>query len=163
MKKLLSYAAAFTVATTALISLGYASARADDGGITHIDGNVQFPPSRWRLVRHTFRLHVPQNSKAVTQLLIKVPHTVSVSNDINNIDVVDKNNQKINTNVFVKNRTILLTFPELLAPNTKFNIALKNVKIQRTHGNGYIYGFSAKVVGNNAEIPVGVAWFRNYL
>lgn len=162
MKKPLSYAAAFTLATAALISLGYASARADDGGITHIDGNVQFPPTRWRLVRHTFRLHVPQNSKAITQLLIKVPDTVSVSNDIKDIDVLDKSKQKLNTKVSVKNRTILLAFSEPVAPNTEFNIDLKNVKLRQTFGTGHVYGFSAKVVGNEAEIPVGIAWFRNY-
>ena len=158
MKKPLIYAA-LTLATAVMISPSYATARTDNGSVTHIDGNVQFPPTRWRLVRHTFRLHVPQNSKAVTQLLIKVPNTVTVSNDIKKIDVVDENEQKINTNVSVNGKVILLAFTEPVAPNTKFNIDLNNVK-RRNIGNGHVYRFFAKFVGSDAEIPIGVAGFR---
>lgn len=162
MKKNLIYAAAFALATAVLIPADYASARTDNGSVTHIDGNVQFPPTRWSLVRHTFRLHVPQNSKAVTKLLINVPDTVTRSNDIKNIDVVDENEQKINTNVFVNGRTILIDFSEPVAPNTKFHIDLNNVK-RPTLGNGLVYGFSVKVVGSDAEIPIGIARFRRIL
>ncbi|MEA5502542.1 DUF2808 domain-containing protein [Halotia wernerae UHCC 0503] len=164
MNKLLIYTIAFTLATTSVIAPNYASARTDDSRVIHIDGNTQLPPTRWGIggtFRHIFRLHVPQNSKAVTQLLIKVPDDITVSNDVRNIDVLDKNEHKINTNVSVNGQTILLTFTEPIAPKTKFDIDLKKIK-RRNIGNGSAYKFSAKEVGIDAEIPIGVARFRLY-
>lgn len=161
MKKPLMYAAALALATAVLIPANYASARNNDGNVPHIDGNSQFPPTRWRLVRHTFQLHVPQNSNAVTQLVIKVPDNVTISNNIKDINVANENEQIINTNVSVNGRTILLDFPEPIGPNTKFHIHLKNVR-RPTLGNSAVYRFSAKEVGIDAEIPIGVANFRIY-
>ncbi|MEH2195520.1 MAG: DUF2808 domain-containing protein [Nostoc sp.] len=161
MNKLLIYTIALTLTTASMISPSYASAKTDDGRVPHIDGNTQFPPTRWGLFRHTFRLHIPQNSKAVTQLLIKVPDNVTISSDIKNIDVVDENEHKINTNISVNGKTILLAFPEPVAPNTMFYIDLNNIKRQNI-GNGSVYSFSAKEVGIDAEIPIGIASFRLY-
>ena len=116
---------------------------------------------RWGTFRHTFRLHIPKNSKAVTQLLIKVPDNVTISNSIQDIDVVDEKGQKINTNVSVNGKTILLAFTEPVAPNTKLKIDLNKIKKQNI-GNGSSYRFSAREVGIDAEISIGVAWFRLY-
>ncbi|MCW5318332.1 DUF2808 domain-containing protein [Nostoc sp. KVJ3] len=161
MKRLLIYAVILTLSSTAIIAPSYASTRTDDGRVIHIDGNAQFPPTRWGIFRHTFRLHVPKNSKAITQILIKVPNNVTVSNDVSNIDVVDENQHKVNTNISVNGQIILLAFPEAVAPNTKFEIELKKIKRQNL-GNGSVYSFSAKEVGIDAEIPIGVASFRLY-
>ncbi|BAZ67458.1 MAG: DUF2808 domain-containing protein [Pelatocladus maniniholoensis HA4357-MV3] len=164
MKKSLIYTAAYTLSITALISVGYANASEKDSTLPHIDGNVQFPLTRWGIggnFRHSFRLHVPKNSKAVTQLLIKIPENVTVSNDIKNIDIVDDNEHKINTNVSINGKTILLDFTEAVAPNTKFDVDLNKIK-RRNIGNGYVYTFSAKEVGIDAVIPIGIAWFRLY-
>lgn len=161
MKSSLIYAVVLILSSTAIIAPSYGSARTDDGNVPHIDGNAQFPPTRWGTFRHTFRLHVPQNSKAVTQLIIKVPDNVTVSNNVKNIDVVDENEHTINTNISVNGKTILLIFPEPVAPNTKFDIDLNKIK-RRNLGNGSVYSFSAKELGLNAEIPIGVAWFRFY-
>jgi hypothetical protein len=161
MKRSLIYAVVFTLSSTAIIFPSYASPRTDNGKVPHIDRNTQFPPTRWGSFRHTFQLHVPQNSKAVTQLLIKVPDNVTISNDIQDIDVVDEKGQKINTNVSVNGKTILLAFAEPVAPNTKFDIDLNKIKRQNL-GNGSVYSFSVREVGIDAEIPIGVAWFRIY-
>ncbi|MBW4633035.1 MAG: DUF2808 domain-containing protein [Iphinoe sp. HA4291-MV1] len=161
MKKPLLYVATFALAIVVSIPTQYASAKQNDGSVTHIDGNVQFPPTRWRLVRHTFRVHVPKNSKAVSQLSIDVPTTVTWSNDINDINVADDKGQKINTNIFVSDRTIVLAFSEPVAPNTQLEIDIKNVK-RPTLGNGPVYSFYEKFVGSDAEIPIGVARFRIY-
>jgi len=110
MKRSLIYAVVFTLSSTAIIFPSYASPRTDDGKVPHIDRNAQFPPTRWGSFRHTFQLHVPQNSKAVTQLLIKVPDNVTISNDIQDIDVVDEKGQKINTNVSLNAKTLILAF-----------------------------------------------------
>ncbi|RAM51967.1 MAG: hypothetical protein C6Y22_08775 [Hapalosiphonaceae cyanobacterium JJU2] len=164
MKKLLIYTTVYTLGITALISAGYASAYEKDSILPHIDKNVQFPLTRWGIggkFRHSFRLHVPKNSKAVTQLIIKLPDNVTVSHDIKNIDIVDDNQHKINTNVSIKGKTILLDFTEAVAPNTKFDVDLNKIK-RRNIGNGYFYSFSAKEVGIDAVIPIGIAYFRLY-
>ncbi|MDJ0801137.1 MAG: DUF2808 domain-containing protein [Calothrix sp. MO_167.B12] len=162
MKTPLVYVVALVLTTAVLAPANYVSAKMSNGRAPHLDGNVQFPDNkRSRLVRHTFRLHVPQNSKSLSQLIIKVPENVTVSHNIKNIDVVNENKQKIKTNISVKDETILLTFPETIAPNTKFNIYLNKVK-RSIHRNAPIYSLSAKNVGINAEIPIGVARFRTY-
>lgn len=164
MKRSLIYAIVLTLSSTAIIAPSYASAGTDDGKVPHVDGSSQFPPTRWGIggtFRHTFRLHVPQNSKAVTQILVKVPDNVTISNNIYDIDVVDEKGQKINTNVSVNSKTILLAFAEPVAPNSKLEIDLNKIK-RRNLGNGSVYSFSAREVGIDAEIPIGVASFRLY-
>ena len=164
MKRSLIYAIILTLSSTAIIAPSYASARTDDGKVPHIDGNAQFPPTRWGIggtFRHTFRLHVPQDSKTITQILVEVPDNVKISNNIQDIDVVNEKGQKINTNISVNGKTILLAFTEPVAPNIKLEINLNKIK-RRNIGNGSVYSFSAREVGIDAEIPIGVAWFRLY-
>ncbi|MBW4628951.1 MAG: DUF2808 domain-containing protein [Brasilonema octagenarum HA4186-MV1] len=159
MKKIMMYAVALALVTTALIPVNYANASADDSQDPHIDGNVQFPPTRWHVVRHTFRVHIPKNSKEISQLSIQVPTNITWSNDVDDINVEDKNGQKINTNVSVNDKTILLAFTEPVAPDTQLEIDLKNVK-RGTGGNSYFYRFFAKFVGSSTETPIGGANFR---
>lgn len=156
MKKILIYAAAFTLASAALISPGYASSNTDKGRLPERDGNMQIPSTRWRLVRHTFLLHLPQNSNPLAQIIIAVPSTVAVSNDI---DVLEHNGREIHFSVSVNGKTIILAFPEPVAPGTKLDINFNKVK-QPIRGPTSVYRFSAKVVGSDEEIPVGVARFR---
>ncbi|MHC0067252.1 DUF2808 domain-containing protein [Nostoc sp. UIC 10890] len=159
MKKVLVYVAISTLAAALLIPANYASANEEDGNIPHVDGNSQFPQTRWMPVRHTLRVHVPKNSKSVSQLKIQVPNTVRWSDNTNDVVINEDNGRKINTNVSVNGKTILLAFAEPIVPNTKLKIDIKNVK-QPFLGNGPVYHLSANLVGTNAEIPIGVARFR---
>lgn len=159
MKKVLVYVAIATLAAGLLIPANYASANEEDGNFPHVDGNYQFPQTRWALVRHTLRVHVPQNSKSVSQLKIEVPNTIRWSDNTNDVVINEDNGRKININVSVNGKTILLAFAEPIAPNTKLEIDIKNVK-QPFLGNGPVYRLSANLVGINAEIPIGVARFR---
>lgn len=156
MKTSLIYAALLTLSSTAIIAPSYASYSIHESAVPHIYGNTQFPRTRWGNFTHTFRLHVPQNSKAVSQLTIKVPDSVTVSNNASNITVADENGQKINANTSVNSKTIVLAFTQPIAANTKFNIELKNIKRHSLAGKS-VYTFSAKEVGIDAEIPLGVA------
>ncbi|MGH7999259.1 MAG: DUF2808 domain-containing protein [Brasilonema sp.] len=153
------YVVALALATAALIPANYANASADDSQDPHIDGNVQFPLTRWHVVRHTFRVHIPKNSKEISQLSIQVPTNVTLSNDVDDISVEDKNGRRINTNVSVNDKTILLAFTKPVAPNTQLEIDLKNVK-QRILGNSYFYSLFAKFVGSSTETPIGGVSFR---
>lgn len=98
MKKTLIHAVAFTLASAVLMAPGYASSKTDEGRLTDVDGNVQFSPTRWRFVRHTVVLHLPQESKPVTQIIIATPPTVAVSNDI---DVLEYNGRKFSFYILV--------------------------------------------------------------
>lgn len=156
MKKILIYTV-FTLASVALIYPEYASANTDNSRVLHVDKYVQFTPTRWQLVRHIFRFHLPQNSKPLSQIIITIPSTVAVSNDI---DVSEQNGKKIDINIFINIKNdIILTFSEPVAPNTKFNINLNKVK-QQILGTTSVYQFSAKFVGSDAEIPIGVEQVR---
>ncbi|QIR41821.1 DUF2808 domain-containing protein (plasmid) [Tolypothrix sp. PCC 7910] len=162
MKTSFIYAVLFTLSSTAIIAPSYASTSIHDSNVPHIYGNTQFPRARWGNITHTFRLHVPQNSKAVSQLTIKVPENVTLSKDVStNINVVNENGQKINTNVSVNGKTIVLAFTEPVTPNTKFNVDLKNLK-RRSFSENSVYSFSVQEVGLNGEIPLGTAWFPLY-
>lgn len=156
MVRTLIYAAAFSLVAAALIPANYANARA--GKFPHVDSTTEFPQSKWRIVRHTIRLHIPQESKALSQLSIDVPAGLTASNDIR---VSDQSGRKINTNVSVNGRKLTLAFPQPIAPETRLNIAMNRVIISGT-SNAWLYHVSAKLVGNNADSFIGVAQFRVY-
>ncbi|MBC1242253.1 DUF2808 domain-containing protein [Nostoc sp. 2RC] len=162
MKKLFVFVAIYTLTTAFLIPNNYANAIEENDSFPHIEGNYQFPQTHWSHVRHTLQVHVPKNSKSVSQLKIQVPSTVKWSNNTNDIIVNKENGQKINTNLSLNGKTILLAFPEPVAPNTKLKIDIKNIK-QPFLGNGPVYHLSANLVGSNAEISIGVARFRVHL
>ncbi len=155
MKKILIYTT-FTLANFALLYPGHASASIDNSRVLHVNKDVQYTPNRWRLVRHTFAFRLPQKSKPLSQIIITIPSTVAISNDIN---VVEQNGKKIDVNVSANGKKIILSFPEPIAPNTRFNINLNKVK-QPILGPTSVYSFSAKFVGSEAEIPIGIAQFR---
>ncbi len=158
MKKILIFAATLTLATVAFISTREASANNDNGTVPHLDGSSSFPPTRSDIVRYTFRVHIPKNSKAMSQLIIKVPEVITVSKK-NKVEVVDGNGQKVSANVSMNDQTILITFSEPVRSNTQLEIDIKNVK-RPTLGNGPVYRLLAKFVDSNTEIPIGVARFR---
>lgn len=145
MKKSLVYAATFALSAVILIPVNSASANDDNSRFPHIDGNSQFPYTRSYPVRHTLRVHIPKNSQAVSQIVIQVPQTLSVSSK-NRIDVEDSKGQKINTNVSIKNKTILLTFQDSLPSNTEIEIDINGVRGPKG-GNGPIYRLSTKLLG----------------
>ncbi|MBW4624689.1 MAG: DUF2808 domain-containing protein [Brasilonema octagenarum HA4186-MV1] len=157
MKKTLISAAAFALTSAALIFAGYATAKTDNNRVSNVN-DVNFPPNSWRIVKHTFRVHIPENNNALSQLIIDTPSSVAVSNDI---DVLDNSGQKININISVNGRRILIDFPEKVISNTKLLIEFNKVR-QPTVGPASVYSFWAKAVGNDTEIPVGTAQFSTF-
>ncbi|MEG4396940.1 DUF2808 domain-containing protein [Microcoleus sp. BROC3] len=156
MKKILINAVALTLASTVLMAPSYASFETDESRFSNVDGDVYFSPTRWRLVKQTFVLHFPENSNAVTQIIIATPPTVAVSNDI---EVLEHKGRKISINVSVNGKNIILGFLEPVAPGSRIEINFNKVK-QPILDSTSVYRFSAKVVGSDTEIPIGVAEFR---
>ncbi|MEI2578076.1 hypothetical protein [Scytonema sp. PRP1] len=58
-------------------------------------------------------------------------------------------------------RRIIINFPETLIANTKLLIEFNKVK-QPINGSASVYSLSAKAVGSDAEIPVGIAQFSTF-
>ena len=158
MKKLLFCAAVSSLAIIASISADYTNAKTDNNRVANVENDLQSPTNRWRLVKHTFRLHIPRNINGLSQLIIDTPPTVAVSNDI---DVLAQNGQKVNINVSVNDKKIIIDFPEKNISNTKLIVELNKVK-QLSHGPDSVYNLWAKVVGSNTEIPIGVVRFRAF-
>lgn len=92
MKRTQVYAAVCSVATVALVYAGYANAKMDNNKVADIENSLQSTPAGWQLVKQTFQLHIPKNGNALSQLIIDVPSTVAVSNDI---DILDDKGQKL--------------------------------------------------------------------
>ncbi|WP_308189173.1 hypothetical protein [Nostoc mirabile] len=86
MKRTLVFAAVCSVATAALIYSGYANAKTNNNKVANIENSLQSTPASWELVKQTFQLHIPKNGNALSQLMIDVPSTVAVSNDIDILD-----------------------------------------------------------------------------
>lgn len=158
MKKLLTCAATFSLVILASISAGYTNAKTDNSRVANVESDFQSPTNRWRLVKHSFRLHIPRNINTLSQLIINTPPTVAVSNDI---DVLAQNGQKISINIYVNSRIIIIDFPKKVISNTKLLVELNKVK-QPITGPDSVYNLSAKVVGSDVEIPVGVARFHTF-
>ena len=157
MKKIL-ICAAFSLAIVASIPAGYTSAKTDKNRVANVENDLQYSTNRWRLVKHAFRIHIPQNIDGLSQLIIDTPPTVAVSNDI---DVLDQLGQKININVSTSGRRIVIDFFEKDISNTTLLVELNKVK-QPTIGSDSVYNLSAKIVGSDAELSVGVARFHTF-
>lgn len=155
MMKTLIYAAV-VLAIAVPISAEYASARTEP--TPHIDGSVQFPPTRARNVRHTIRLHIPQGSSPLSQLIIDVPTGLRVRK---NITVTDNSGREINANVSINDNKLIIDFTEPVSPDSQLEIDLNDVRITGV-SNAWLYRISAKIVGNNIHIPIGIAQIRVY-
>ena len=82
-----------------------------------------------------------------------------MSNDIN---VFDDKGQKVNINISVDQRRIIIAFPETVTSSTsKLLVSLNKVQ-QPINESETVYSLSAKVIGSDAEIPIGQAQFRKF-
>lgn len=120
--------------------------------------SVQFPQSKWRIVRHSFQVNIPQGSNAVSQLLVSVPQGLTASNNIN---VFDKSGKIIANSISKDSKKITISFSEPVAPGNRLKVVMKDVKIMG-RSNAWLYPVSARLVGINANIPLGIARFRVY-
>ena len=154
MKRLICSAVA--LALTVPIAADYAGASI--GSSPHIDGAVQFPQTRSRIVRHTIRLHIPQGSSPLSHLTIDVPKGLIVNK---NITLTDDVKGKINADFSIVDNQIVVKISQPLASESKLKLVLNDVTI-RGVSNAWLYRFSTKLVGVNGEIPIGVARIHVY-
>lgn len=158
MKKELFIALAVFSTTASFLPANYAKAN-ESGALPYISGNHNFPPNRWHIVRHTFEISNPKNSKQISEIIIQVPEVVNWSNNPKDVVVADGNGKKVNADVTIKDKTISLAFAQGIAPNSQLEIDIKKVK-RVTQGNGPVYRLFAKFDGSDTATPIGVARFR---
>ncbi|MEH2161521.1 MAG: DUF2808 domain-containing protein [Nostoc sp.] len=157
MKKLI-HAVALTLTIASFSSAAYGTPMKKNSRFPDIVGAVQFPQNKAKIVRNSFKLEIPQDSRALSQMTIAVPKGLTVRNDI---DLSDQSGKKIAANITVNNRTITIAFSQQVVPGTELNIDLNRVLISGT-SNAWLYPVSVRLVGLNADIPVGVFRLRIY-
>ncbi|PSF31262.1 hypothetical protein C7H19_23040 [Aphanothece hegewaldii CCALA 016] len=126
--------------------------------LPYIDSSVQFPRTRVPLVRHTIRISVPQNSKAISQLKLRIPYGLSAKNDIT---VTDESGRELTANTSVSEDTIIINFPQPVESGTELKIDMNRVVISR-HSPIWLYRVTAQLVGLQPELNLGVARIRGY-
>ena len=154
----LIYGGVFALSAAVLVPAVHASTRTGAENFPHIDSSVQLPETKARIVRHTFRLHIPQGSRAISQLKISVPAGLTVRDDIS---ISDDSGQKIDTKVSVNSNQVILTFSQPVSAETTIKIALNKV-ITSGVSSAWMYQVAAKSVGDDADIPLGMARVRSY-
>lgn len=154
----LIYGAVFALSVAVLVPAVDASTRTGGENFPHIDSSLQFPESKARIVRHTFRLHLPQGSRAISQLKISVPAGLTVRDDIS---ISDDSGQKIDTKVSVNSNQVILTFSQPVSAETTIKIAMNKVIISG-FSSPWLYQVAAKFAGDDADTPLGMARVLSY-
>jgi hypothetical protein len=154
--KLLMYLTALNLVVWTYIPAVYANSVTDVIGFPHIGNTTQFPTGKWVTFRHTFQLQIPQNSSALSQLNIDAPAGLNVENNIN---ISDESGRKIPATTSVNDNKITIVFPQAISPGNTITIDLNKVNRIGT-SNAWLYRVSAKIVGFDTQIPLGIAQFR---
>ena len=149
--------------TGLLMSANLTLAKNNAGNNIHIDQSRQFPETRWANADHYIRVHVPQNSGALTVLRLQV--TGNLKFDTNQVQVFDLAGQKmpvvVTETADTPEKSIYLTFSSPIAGSKQFDIRISNVK-KALISQPATYFLSAKLIGNDQERYVGEAYFRSY-
>ncbi|MCU0533032.1 MAG: DUF2808 domain-containing protein [Hydrococcus sp. Prado102] len=150
--------AAVSLAVTALNFPAYGNQTTQLATVPSLDGSVQYPRSNTRVVRHTFRVQIPEGSKAISQLKVSVPPGLTVRNDIT---VHERSGKELKTNTSVNENTVTINFPQPVEPDTTLEIDMNRVILLRTSGI-WSYRVYAKLVDFEPELNLGVAQIRGH-
>jgi hypothetical protein len=160
MKKQLIFTAAVTLAISVLNSAAFASSINEKTNFPTIVGSSQSPNTKWSVVRHTFRIQVPDRSRPISQLKVSLPPGVTVKNDIT---VHDRANKNFTVNSNVSNDTVIIDFPQPIQSSGELEIDLNKVILSRVYSIPWSYRIKAKFADLDLETDIGVARIRNYL
>jgi len=150
--------AAVSMAVTTLNLPAYGNPTIQLATVPSLDGSVQYPRSNTRVVRHTFRVQIPEGSKAVSQLRASIPPGLAVRN---NITVHDKSGKEFDTNTSVNENTVTINFPQPVEPDTTLEIDMNRVILKRATGI-WSYRIYVKLVDFEPELNLGVAQMRGH-
>jgi hypothetical protein len=157
LRTLISIVAVSLVATTLSLP-AYGNQTTQLTALPSLDGSVQFPRGNTRVVRHTFRVQIPEGSKAISQLKVNIPSGLTVKNDIT---VHEKSGKEIETNTSVNEDTVTINFPQPVAPDTMLEIDMNRVILLRASGI-WSYRVYVKLVDFEPELNLGVVQIRGH-
>ncbi|RAM49965.1 MAG: hypothetical protein C6Y22_19405 [Hapalosiphonaceae cyanobacterium JJU2] len=159
MNKTLISAAIFTLTIAVTVSDAYANPPLQSDKSPHVIGFMEFPQGirHARILRHTLKLEVPQQSKAVSQLIIEAPSNIIIRDSI---DVFDQSGKKVDSKISINGQKATLVFTGQVEPGTTLTIDMNKVKKTAPTNGDKMYKVSAVLVGINAELPVGIAQLR---
>lgn len=89
MNRKLTPTAIFALTIAVLVPATYANPTLQSSNFSHIISLVEFPQGirHWRIPRHTLKIAVSENSKAISQLIIEAPVNIVLRE---NIDVSEE-------------------------------------------------------------------------
>lgn len=156
MKKLI-YATAFTLLLASNAPATIAGGAMRNANISHLVHSGAHPNSaRFQGATHHFEVHV--QGKALSALTINLPDDVKMRSGI---EVTNQSGQKIESQVSVNNRKATVVFAQPVSPDTTISIDLRGI-----HTPGYSrnwgYALTGKMVGINADIPLGTVLIQTY-
>ena len=155
MKKLI-YAAAFTF-LLASNPRAIAGGAMQNANVPHLIGSAATPNrAGFQGATHRFDLHV--QGRTLSEIAIAIPDDLSIRGGI---EVKNQSGQKIETQVSVNNQRATLVFSQPVAPDTTISIYMHGINTPGYSRNwGYI--ISGKMVGVNAEMPLGRVGIQTY-
>jgi hypothetical protein len=156
---LLSTAILFTLALTGIVN-SPAQSQSNET-IPYVYSTYTFPSYQARIVRHTIRLAIPNNSSSVSALKLTAPAGFTLTRKVEVFD--NKTGKKLPANVNVDRQTVELSFERAVAPGTAIDVELNNVRVW---GVGRNYELAAKFASDNrnasgAELQVATDRYVN--
>jgi len=156
MKKLI-YAAAFTVILASNAPATIAGGAMQNANIPHLVGSAATPnKARFQGATHHFEVHV--QGRTLSEIAIALPDDLSIRGGI---EVKNQSHQKIETQVSVNNQKATVVFAQPVAPNTTISIYMRGINTPG-YSHNWGYAISGKMVGINAEIPLGRVGIQTY-
>lgn len=159
MNRKLTLTAIFALTMAVLVPATYANPTPQSSNFPHVISLVEFPQGirHWRILRHTLKIAVLENSKAISQLILEAPANIVLRE---NIDVSDQSGKKIAAKVSIQGKKATLEFAESVARGTTIIVEMNNFKKTAVTTGNKFYKISTIFAGTNAELPIGVAQLR---
>ena len=156
MKKL-TYAAAFTFLLASNAPATVAGGAMQNANISHIIHSDAHPnKARFQGATHHFEVHV--QGKALSVLTINLPEDIKMRGGI---EVTNQSGQKIESQVSVNNQKVTVVFSQPVSPNTTISIDMRGIHTPG-YSRNWMYAISGKMVGINAEVPLGTVLIQTY-
>ena len=154
--KNLFYAATITLVLASLFPTAQAR-NLMDYNVTHLGSSAAIPNNA-RFQGATHKLDVYVKVQALSSLSIDLPEDISIRRGI---EVKNQSGQKIEADVSINNRKATVVFSQPVPPETKLSINMRDVTTPG-YDHIWLYRVYGKMVGANAEIPLGTAWIPTY-
>lgn len=156
MKKLI-YAAVFTFVLASNAPATVAGGAMQNANIPHLIHSGAHPnKARFQGATHHFEVHV--QGKALSALVIDLPDDVKMRSGI---EITNQSGQKIESQVSVNNRKATVVFSQPVSPDTTISIDMLGIRTPG-YSRNWMYTISGKMVGINAEIPLGTVLIQTY-